>query len=137
MFDFEPLIPGEWVSTLAFNGLVTHIGMAISPYAVISNCMFEGEVIEQTLRGFAGRRPLTRLGLQGPRSPLQAITSARRQRGRPYQLLKYNCEHFVHEASGLPATSPQLSAWLKAGALLGIGALAIVNRKALTSALAR
>lgn len=59
-----------------------------------------------------------------PRSPETIQQRIRELLGKPYNVLSFNCEHFVSEVQQGRARSPQLALWF--GAVLIGGAVALV-----------
>jgi hypothetical protein len=72
-----------------------------------------GGVVETDFERFAKRARGSAyvLGYPGFLSPRDVLARGRAHLGAPYDLWSRNCEHFVYDAHGLPAHSPQLIGW--------------------------
>lgn len=79
-------------------------------------------VAYRTLEEFSGGGNIRfEVPVQDPQTADFIVSRAESQLGRPYDLLTFNCEHFVTLALGLEPQSQQLQNW----ALLGLGLLLI------------
>ncbi len=110
-------------------GLVAGFQSATGEPLVAHNSERFGEVKISPLREFADGRPVTIRPLRSRRDPLhlrQAISSLV---GKPYDAVKYNCEHFASEALGLRPHSPQLVFWATLALLGGAAYLAAASRQ--------
>lgn len=109
------LTPGTVVG--ARLGLITHVGIVTDRYAggqpmVISNSMRSGRVEEEPLRIFQGGFPLVPVTQPALVPASEVLSRARQKLGTRWDLLSWNCEHFVHWAFGQDPKSPQLRAGL-------------------------
>jgi len=123
--------PGDCVSVEAYGGTVRHVGIVTDETGadgcprVISTSQKWRSVIEQDWTDFAQGYPVTPVsGWHSTYSPEETVERARARLGRPYDLLRYNCEHFVKDVYGQPIQSPQARrvGWttLAAGAAAGL-----------------
>ncbi len=123
------LTPGTVVGTRV--GLITHVGIVTDRHAggqpmVISNSMRSGRVEEEPLRIFQGGFPLVPVTQPALVPASEVLSRARQKLGTRWDLLSWNCEHFVHWAFGQDPKSPQL----RAGLISGLAFLmAILARK--------
>ncbi len=107
-------------------GLIEHVGIVTDGTiggmpAVISNSRAHGGVREEPLSRFADGRPF-RVHKKMSDLPKHEVTErARRMIGRRYDVVRFNCEHFVRLAHGQKPRSPQLHTVLA----LAAGALAV------------
>lgn len=105
-------------------GLIEHVGIVTDRTidgmpAVISNSRARGGVCEEPLSGFAAGRPVRLHRAMSDMPGHEVAYRARRMVGRRYDVLRFNCEHFVRIAHGLKPRSPQVygAVALAAGAL--------------------
>lgn len=121
------LTPGTVVG--ARLGLITHVGIVSDRYAdgqlmVISNSMRSGRVEEEPLHTFQGGFPLVSVTQPALVPASEVLSRARLKLGTRWDLLSWNCEHFVHWAFGQDPKSPQLRAGLISGLAVLIAVLA-------------
>ena len=104
----EPMFPPGAIVRVPFWGVFRHVGLVTERGTVISSKRGVG-VVEEPVEDFAIGRKVRVERLRGTRPIAEAIAWARARVGQPWSLAN-NCEHFVREALGLPAASPQLRA---------------------------
>lgn len=92
-------------------------------WSLISNSARRGMVTEEDLEEVLGNAELRVIQLASPQSAFLAIERARSKIGSQYAFLRWNCEDFVHWATGLPAQSPQRNAVLALLSLISVIAL--------------
>ncbi len=127
----QMLLPGTVVAVSV--GPVDHVGILTDRQidglpTVISNSLRAAGVAEESLLTFGSGKQVRVIGFPGNLSPREVLQRARSRIGKPWSLLKWNCEHFVHWAHGLKPTSPQLAVAV-ALALLGIAAVWMYSRR--------
>ena len=114
--DYKPgyvvAVPVETsVGIVVHKGILSdRIGPDGLPY-VIHAAKFFGAIVEGPMQDFMtmARGPLTSEGFPGKLPPVLVIARARALIGKPWKWRPWdNCEHFVHEAHGLPPKSPQV-----------------------------
>lgn len=116
--------PGDCVGVEAYGGTVHHVGIVTDEIGadgcprVISTSQKWRHVIEQDWSDFAAGgevRPIKWFSLY---SPAETVVRARARLGRPYDLLRYNCEHLVKDVFGSAIESPQARrvGWIAAAA---------------------
>jgi len=108
-------------------GLVTHIGIVSDQRAdgvpmVISNSLRAGGVAEEPLSVFQGHHPLVPVAQPAVLPAWYVLSRARQMLGTRWNLLTWNCEHFVYWTHGLESKSPQLNR-----AFLGLAVLLIAK----------
>lgn len=109
-------------------GLVKHVGI-FAGYApdgtpmVISNSLRSGCVAEESLAVFAGGRQVLIEPLASQLPVWSVLQRARQRLGERWNLISFNCEHFVHWALGMEPQSPQLQALVMACGVVGLTAL--------------
>lgn len=81
---------------------------------VIHNSLRFGGVRETTWTDCVGNWPFRVAGNVGYLAPV-VLMRARSAIGTPYDLFKFNCDHFVRWACGLKPESPQLRTWIGLG----------------------
>ena len=124
------LNPGDTIGVRI--GFVTHVGIVTDRYfdgmpMVISNSHRAGGVAEEPLAVFQGSYPLVPV-VQPRALPVGHILFLSRQKlGTRWNLLSWNCEHFVRWAYGLEPMSPQLK---QASVVVGLVALLVTFGKA-------
>lgn len=101
-------------------GLITHVGIVTDRHVdgqpmVISNSLRSGRVEEEPLRVFQGAFPLVPVTQPAAMPVGEVLSRARQKLGTRWDLLSWNCEHFVHWAFGQGPKSPQLRAGLISG----------------------
>lgn len=106
------LKPGEVIGVRV--GLVTHVGIVSDRYAegmpmVISNSHRAGCVAEEPLNIFQSKYSLVLVPQTLTLPPSLILSRAREKLGTKWNLITWNCEHFVHWALGLEPKSPQLN----------------------------
>lgn len=113
---------GDAVST--GSGLFRHWGIHTLAGTVIANSRKHGRVVEYSLEEFSEGKDVFTHGRFGNLGPMEIESRARSQLGRRYDLLSFNCEHFVRYAHGVPPVSKQVL-----GAIaLAIGAALVIAR---------
>lgn len=119
------LQPGDVV--LVAVGPVHHVGIVTDRLAhgepfVISNSRRAGGVREGPLSVFSQGKPVFTQELSSSLPLEEVLFRARSRLGDAWDLIGWNCEHFVRHALGLPTKSPQLRVGLVACAV-GLGLL--------------
>ena len=109
-------------------GLVTHIGIVSDRQAdgvpmVISNSLRVGGVAEEPLSVFQGSYPLVTVAQPAVLPAWYVLSRARQMLGTRWNLLTWNCEHFVFWTHGLESKSPQLNR-----AFLGLAAVLLIAK---------
>lgn len=99
------------IASVPLWGLIRHRGLKVcipgyEPF-VYANAPAVG-VARQSVAEFAGGRAVTSLPAVTHLDPSQVVARAERMLGRPYDLLSWNCDHFVASALGRKPESPQL-----------------------------
>ena len=125
--------PGTVVA--ARFGLYKHLGLVSDRWAgdgpmVISNSKRSRHGAEETMAVFSAGTPVRIVGYPGDLAPDEVLARARAVMTRPYDLLVWNCEHFIRHAHGLPRRSPQV----QTAAALGLavaGTLMVAGRRRL------
>lgn len=122
------LMPGTVISV--DMGLYDHIGIVTDQYvngvpAVISNSLKNGGVSEESLADFTGGHLVSTVGYLGNLPVRQVLQRARSKIGTKWDLLLWNCEHFVRWAHGLNPASPQV----RRGFMLLAGIAALIYAK--------
>ncbi len=79
--------------------------------AVLSFSAQSCGLVEQCISTFAAGRDVTVDGYLGGLPPGTVMQRARLKQGQSYSWTKFNCEHFVRYAHGVPVESPQLQQW--------------------------
>lgn len=102
------------------HGVIFHEGIITEHGRVISNSRRRGGVFEESLRVFSGGKKIQNLGALAGFDPQVAVNRARSQIGQPYDLVAYNCQHFVRWCYGLKPKSHQKRVAFGAAALLGV-----------------
>lgn len=74
-------------------------------------------LVEQCISTFAAGRHVTVDGYLGGLPPGTVMQRARLKQGQSYSWTKFNCEHFVRYAHGVPVESPQLQQWAVLGGI--------------------
>ena len=113
-------------------GPIVHLGIVSDRFAngepmVISNSLRAGGVAEEPLSVFQGRYLLVPVSLPRVLPAGHILSLARQKLGSRWNLLSWNCEHFVHWAYGLGLKSPQLD---RASVLVGLTVFLISIGKA-------
>lgn len=80
-------------------------------------------LVEQCVSTFAAGRHVTVDGYLGGLPPGTVMQRARLKQGQSYSWTKFNCEHFVRYAHGVPVESPQLQQWAFLSSAFGFLAL--------------
>lgn len=88
--------------------LITHVGIATGQGTVITNSKSSGCVCEQSVEEFAAGKLLKIVGYPGNLEAAKVIRRAKSLIGTRYNLLNFNCEHFVRWAHGLRPASAQI-----------------------------
>ena len=95
---------------------------------LISNTWRNGTVMEEPWDQVIGNRRYELHNIHTTLSPSLILARARTYIGSvKYNLLQYNCEHFVHEAISGAARSAQVTQALTIGGLM-VGALYLVSK---------
>lgn len=97
--------------------------------SIISNSRRTGRAVEEPLSVFSGGRQVFRLPPLSDLSPWEVLRNAEKLLGKPWDLFRSNCEHFVRECYGLKPTSPQLRFWAGLAAALTIVYTVVGGRK--------
>jgi hypothetical protein len=125
------LIPGTVVSVAI--GPIKHFGIisdrqGLQGPFIISCSQRTGCVAEEAAQAFANGGNINIHGYPSQLNSYQVLQRARSKLGTKYDLLKWNCEHFVRWTHNLKAESPQL----QATAILGVLSLLLfsIARKA-------
>lgn len=121
-------IPGQAIGVRV--GVVTHVGIVTdrtmnNEPMVISNSLRSGCVAEEPLSVFKGALEIVSVAQPASVPAWQVLARAREKLGIRWNLLSWNCEHFVTWAFGLKPHSRQLQAGMFTGAL---ALLAFMNR---------
>lgn len=108
-FPYPP--PGSVVS-VPFLLVYRHLGIVSDRWhggkpMVISNSARVGGVREDPWDVFTQNRPVTVESNAPALFPAETISRARSHIGTGYDVLKWNCEHFVSYAQGQKPSSPQ------------------------------
>ena len=82
--------------------------------------------IEISQEEFSNGRTVRSLGYLGSLEAVEVIRRARSQIGKSYDLLRFNCEHFVHLAHGEKPVSRQL---VRGTLIVGLAAVAYILLK--------
>ncbi|NNC36227.1 MAG: hypothetical protein HKO02_02125 [Hyphomonadaceae bacterium] len=98
--------PGDVLCVSVYGG-VLHEGIVTDTGTIISNSRRNGCVMEESVRDFAGLNRITNLGRLSTLDPYVAIYRARERLGRPYQPVRYNCQHFVRDCYQIRPKSAQ------------------------------
>ena len=123
--------PGTVVSVAAGPlGLFRHVGIVSGRCSsdmpmVISNSARARQVAEEPWPVFSAGTEVRVLARQPELGGWAVVEQARSLLGKPWDLLGYNCEHFVAEACGEPIESMQLRRWGAAAAIIAV--IAIIN----------
>jgi len=98
-------------------GVVSHKGILSDRVGedglpmVLHAAKFFGAIVESSMTEFMimARGPLMSEGYPGQLPPVLVLARARSMIGKPWKWRPWdNCEHFAHQAHGLPPTSPQV-----------------------------
>jgi len=115
------LTPGTVVSVqvgpVEHYGVVSDLHDGITPY-IISNSRRTGRVAEERVSIFSEGKDIKVHGYPSKLSPAMAIARAKSQLGKAYDVLNWNCEHFVRWVHGLKVESPQLQAAVISGLVI-------------------
>lgn len=90
-------------------GVITGCDYVGNPL-VVSSSKSHGKVIEEPIHTFSAGKSVKTVNMNGPYDGQDAALRARRMIGKPYDLFRSNCEHFVRAVKGLTPISPQLLA---------------------------
>jgi hypothetical protein len=102
--------PGSIVAVR--QGPVTHVGIVTEWQTVISSKPQKG-IHEETMADFSGGLAVECQGYPGSLPAAVVIYRARSRIGEQWNLVKWNCEHFVRYAHGVEEKSPQLQVFGK------------------------
>lgn len=105
------------------NGVILHEGIVTEHGRVISNSRRRGGVFEESARTFASGHNIINVGRLSSLPAEQVLARARARIGRPYDLVSYNCQHFVRDCYGLAPASHQKRLAVGAGLLAALAAL--------------
>jgi hypothetical protein len=113
-FNAADHTPGMLVSVPVF-GPFRHVGLLGDRWiggnlTVISCSRRRGEVVEESWDEFRQGQLVTLENYLGSRSPEVVLARAREAIGTRWNLVTFNCEHFVRRAHGVREQSPQLQA---------------------------
>lgn len=108
------LIPGT-VVTIDYGfykhvGLITDRTMNGMPM-IISNSFRKGGVFEESWEEFSCGKKTKISGYPGSLFPHEVLSRARSKIGAGWNLLTWNCEHFVNWSHGMKTRSPQLNTY--------------------------
>lgn len=106
-------------------GVVTGLDRSGQPL-VSSNSARRGGVYEESIDEFRQGGPLRVSSRPVGREVVAIVRRARSMIGRQWDLLTFNCDHFVELALGREPRSRQLQGWLVLGAV--VGAIWILSR---------
>lgn len=114
--------PGAVVSVRVL-GPFRHVGIVTDRWRngmpmVISNSRRRGCVTEESWAEFTQGNPERVDATPSCLPATEVLANARRELGRRYDILKFNCEHFVRRAHGVAEESPQLQAVVVAACLV-------------------
>jgi hypothetical protein len=76
-------------------------------------------VVEQSWDEFQEGQDVKLEGYPGSFPYYEVLRRARSFIGRPYNLIQFNCDHFVNDAHGLPVASDQMKRTLAIATLAG------------------
>lgn len=118
------LIPGTVVSTMI--GPIEHFGIVSDRFdggipRIISNSKKTGCVSEEPAKIFTNGKKVRVHTFRGNLSSYTVIARARSLIGSNYNLLNWNCEHFIRWGHGLKPESPQI----KSALFISVAVLAI------------
>ena len=118
------LIPGTVVSMMV--GPIEHFGIVSDQLIggvphIISNSKRTGLVCEEPVSIFANGQNLKTYDFSGTLNPSAVVSRARTKIGSAYDLIGWNCEHFIRWALGMKVESPQL----RGAAILGLALFGI------------
>ena len=124
------LIPGTIVQ-IDF-GLYKHPGIVSdasvnSMPMVISNSFRKRGVYEESWEEFSNGKKVEILGYPGNLSSNEVLNRAKSKIGTKWNLLFWNCEHFINWSHGLKTRSPQIRAYT-AYAVVVAGLVVILGR---------
>jgi len=102
--------------------IATHFGIATDRGTVIANSKRKHCVCEETVEEFSGGWPIRVVGYLGNLGAAEVLNRARSLLGRPYDLLGFNCEHFVRQTHGLKPKSSQIRTALVLGVAVAVAA---------------
>jgi len=124
------LIPGTIVRIdfgfYKHPGIVSDRSMNSMPM-VISNSFRKRGVYEEPWEDFSNGRKVEISGYPGDLSPDEVLTRARSKIGTRWNLILWNCEHFMNWSHGLKPRSPQLNTY--ATCAIAVAGLAILFSK--------
>lgn len=126
-------IPTGTVISVGF-GPYEHVGIVTDrtigdTQTVISNSARKGGVFEESISLFSRGRKINLKGYIGDLDPYSVLSRARSKIGTKYNVLKWNCEHFIRWVHGLKPESPQLKLTIVIAMLALCGWLVIKARK--------
>lgn len=101
-------------------GIITgrdHRGLPV----VTSNSARKRGVCIESIEEFSGGRPLRATSRESRLSTVEIVRRAQSAIGWKYDLLRFNCDHFVEWALGCEPQSQQLQAWAIVGSLVAFG----------------
>jgi hypothetical protein len=105
-------------------GIIRHHGLKVNipgyEAFVYSNAPGVG-VVRQSVAEFAGGRVVTSSPAVTQLNPIQVVARAERMLGRRYDVISWNCDHFVTSALGRKSESVQLRGVV--AVLIGVFAL--------------
>lgn len=116
--------PGAIISVR--KGPFTHLGILAAVGTVITNSWKRGQVVEVSIQQFAAGQDICLHGYWGTLCPWEIENRARSMLGWRYNVVTFNCEHFVRAAQGVEPVSKQVSMVVMAA--LGLFVLASAMR---------
>lgn len=125
------LLPVGSVLSVDF-GLYTHVGVVTGHDRrglpiVTSNSHRRGGVFQESFAEFCEGRPCKLIRAAGHDASI-LVQRARAALGQKYDLLRFNCEHFIEWVKGNPPSSGQLAFW---------GAVAVIAGFCVAAAMAK
>ena len=129
------LVPGTivnapmkgWLGLTRHFAIVTRKRGADGLPIVVANARESGGPAEESWSKFTGGVPHERAYYPSRLPPDQVLYNAYSMFGTRYNLISWNCEHFVNACHGLPVTSRQVTGFALAAMVGGI-ALAAAHR---------
>jgi HRAS-like suppressor 3 len=112
-------------SILSVNlGLYTHVGLVTGHDhrglpLITSNSLRRGGVFQESFEAFCEGRPCKLVAAAG-HDALLLVQRARSAIGSSYDLLRFNCEHFIEWVRGNSPTSGQVAFWGAVAIVAGI-----------------
>ncbi|MCK0070864.1 lecithin retinol acyltransferase family protein [Kordiimonas laminariae] len=91
-----------------FSRVIQHKGIATGANTVVHACKDVGCVVEETIETFGKGQLIVSEGIPAYEQGSRSVEMARSLIGKPYDVLRDNCEHMVNLVSGHGKRSPQL-----------------------------